>query len=228
MATGRRAQTRRCSRRPTDRTVRPRRARRADRLRHGRASRPEDHEGWVGAATWESLYDDLRALPVDERCASSGSTCSRSCTSTATSIGRRPRACQRSRHHGGEAAAAVLRLRTRKLYGKSRPWAGFGLRTRGEGTWGSSSCATSGARRLDFASGIGIGPIGARQKQPGPRTAHSPTNADSANCPTVRSSKCRYRRSPERTPQRSPGRLAALVHSDAFAADIRSQTRRYS
>lgn len=114
--------------------------------------------GWVGAATWQSLREDLRALPVDPRWRQEwlglldvmdrdGDFKSKRPDGVPEVVAARslfesiaPDVLERFRSdldrvYGTDAAVAIRRLSLTKPYGKQGPWAGFGLSTRGDGAW---------------------------------------------------------------------------------------------
>ena len=118
----------------------------------------KDQRGWVGAATWQSLREDLRALPVDPRWRHEWLGLLDVMDRDGDFDSRRPDGApevvaarslfeeiapdvlghfrsELERVHGTEASVAVRRLGATKPYGRQGPWAGFGLSTRGDGVW---------------------------------------------------------------------------------------------
>jgi hypothetical protein len=118
----------------------------------------KDQQGWVGAATWQSLRADLRSLPVDPRWRQEwlglldvmdrdGDFDSKRPDGAPEVVAARtlferiaPDVLERFRSelerlYGTDAAVAIRRLGRTKPYGKQGPWAGLGLSTRGDGVW---------------------------------------------------------------------------------------------
>ena len=122
------------------------------------ASRFRDLPGWVGAASWETLLPDLRSLPLQRpwreewhellRVMDTDGDFARQQPAGLPEVLAARELLERAAPivledfrrsllevYGATAEAAAERLKTSKPYGDRGPWAGFGVRTRGEGAW---------------------------------------------------------------------------------------------